>query len=150
MDYRNTVETLNKLVEINNDRIEGYETAIAETDDRELQGLFTQLAQTSRKCNQELKNEIRFLGGTPTESTKITGKFFRAWMDVKAALAGNDQKTILSSCEFGEDHAADTYEKVLENDLEYLNFEQQDMVRTQYVLIKKDHDKVKSMRDVLV
>lgn len=111
MDNRNTVETLNKLVEINNDRIEGYETAIAETDDRELQGLFTQLAQTSRKCNQELKNEIRFLGGTPTESTKITGKFFRAWMDVKAALAGNDQKTILSSCEFGEDHAATPMKK---------------------------------------
>jgi uncharacterized protein (TIGR02284 family) len=148
MDDRNTVDTLNKLVEINNDRIEGYETAAGETDDTELKRLFSQLAQTSHDCNQELRKEIYSLEGTPAEGTKISGKFFRAWMDLKVALAGNDRKTILSSCEFGEDNAIETYERVIEKDLEYLNFVQQDMVRSQYLLIKSDHLKVKSMRDV--
>lgn len=149
MDNNHAVDTLNKLVEINNDRIEGYETASKETNEPELKTLFSHLAQTSHSCNQELMSEIHLLGGTPTEGTKISGKFFRVWMDVKAALAGNDRKAILSSCEYGEDHAVETYENVLEEDLEHLSFEQQRIVRAQYLLIKSDHDKVKSMRDVL-
>jgi uncharacterized protein (TIGR02284 family) len=150
-NYNNkTVETLNKLVEINNDRIEGYETASQETDDQELKYLFSQLIQTSQSFNQELTREIYSLGGSPTEDTKITGKFFRVWMDVKAALAGKDRKAILSSCEFGEDHAIKTYEKVLEDDLANLSFEQHGIIRSQYLLLKADHDKVRSMRDVYV
>jgi uncharacterized protein (TIGR02284 family) len=149
MDNNHAVETLNKLVEINNDRIEGYETASKETDEQELKNVFSHLAQTSHNCNQELTSEIHLLGGTPTEGTRTSGKFFRVWMDVKAALAGNDRKAILSSCEYGEDHAIETYENVLEDDLEHLSFEQQAIVRSQYLLIKADHNKVKSMRDVL-
>jgi hypothetical protein len=33
--------------------------------------------------------------GTPEEGTRITGKFFRVWMDVKAALTNKDRKAIL-------------------------------------------------------
>lgn len=150
MDNKHAVDTLNKLVEINNDRIEGYETASKETNEQELKNLFSHLAQTSHSCNQELTREIHLMGGNPTEGTKTSGKFFRVWMDVKAALAGNDRKAILSSCEYGEDHAIETYENVLEDDLEHLSFEQQGMVRAQYLLIKADHNKVKSMRDVIV
>lgn len=150
MEHEKTIDALNKLVEINNDRIEGYETATKETDEQELKSLFSQFAQTSLRCKQELTNEIYKLGGEPTEGTKISGKFFRVWMDVKTALSSNDRKAILSSCEYGEDHAIDTYEEVLAEDLEHLSLAQQSIIRNQYTLIKSDHYRVKSMRDVLV
>jgi uncharacterized protein (TIGR02284 family) len=149
MESEKTIDVLNKLVEINNDRIEGYETATKETDEPELKILFSKFAQTSTRCKQELTGEIYKLDGKPTEGTKITGKFFRVWMDVKTALASDDRKAILSSCEYGEDHAIDTYEKVLAEDLEHLSPEQQSMIRNQYTLLKSDHFSVKSMRDVL-
>jgi uncharacterized protein (TIGR02284 family) len=148
MDNNKVVEILNKLVEINNDRIEGYETASKETEEQELKNIFSELAQTSRNANQELAREIYLWGGTPTQGTKIAGKFFRVWMDVKASLSGNDRKAICSSCEYGEDHAIDTYEKVMKNDFEYLAFDQQEMIRAQYLSIQSDHNKVKSMREV--
>lgn len=66
-------------------------------------------------------------------------------MDVKAAITGKDRKAILNSCEYGEDVAKDTYEKVLENDSEHLNSEQQTMVKAQHTLLKADHDKVNTM-----
>jgi uncharacterized protein (TIGR02284 family) len=150
MNKEKSIEALNKLIEINNDRIEGYNTALSATKEPDLKTLFSQFILTSEKCNIELANEVQKLGGKPIEGTKITGKFFRAWMDVKSALTKNDRQTILSSCETGEDVAVDTYYKVLRNDIESITAEQQKMINAQFALIKADHDKVKSMRDALV
>jgi uncharacterized protein (TIGR02284 family) len=150
MENQKTIDALNTLIEINNDRIEGYETASKETDEAELKSLFAQLAQTSHECKGELAAEVHALGGTPEEGTKVSGKFFRAWMDVKAALTGKDRKAILDSCEYGEDHAVDTYKEVLEDEAHVLTSDQIAMVEEQYTLIKADHDTVKSLRDSLV
>lgn|SRR5687767_5476369 len=150
MENKEAIDALNALVEINNDRIEGYETATKETNEPDLKVLFTKLADTSRDCRIELEREVEQLGGTPAKGTKVTGKFFRAWMDVKAAITGKDRKAILESCEYGEDHALKTYEEVLEDDREHLNVEQTSMIESQYDLLKADHDAVRALRDSLV
>ena len=150
MEKEKTIDVLNTLVEINNDRIEGYETASKETDEQDLKTLFAQLAINSKKCKQELTDEILKLGGKPTEDTNATGKFFRVWMDVKAALTGKNRRAILNSCEFGEDQAIDTYEKALNDDLEYLSLGQQSMIYAQHAILKADHNRVKFLRDALL
>lgn len=150
MDNSKTIEVLNTLITINNDRIEGYETAAKETDEQDLKNLFSNLKRTSLHCNNELKGEVSKLGGTPSEETKTTGKFFRVWMDVKAALTGNDRKSVLNSCEYGEDAAQSTYNDVLMDDSENLNAEQKSLIKAQQILLKADHDKVKMMRDIIV
>lgn len=150
MENEKTIAVLNTLITINNDRIEGYETASKETEEQDLKTLFAQFSSTSQKCKQELTNEVSKLGGTAAEGTLTIGKFFRVWMDVKAAITGKDRKAILSSCEYGEDIAKDTYKKALKNDIEDLNVEQQAMIKAQHTLLKADHDKVKSMRDLVI
>ncbi len=150
MNKEKSIDVLNTLVEINNDRIEGYETASKETEEQDLKSMFSQFIQTSQKCKAELVSEIHKLGGKPTEGTRTTGKFFRVWMDVKAALTGKDRKAILTSCEYGEDIAVDTYNKALRNNLEDITAEQQVMLNKQHGLIKSEHDKVKNLRDHLV
>jgi len=150
MENDKTIIVLNKLVEINNDRIEGYKTASEEAEEQDLKALFIQFGLTSQKCNRELEDEISGLGGTPTRETKTSGKFFRTWMDVKNTLTGHDRVALLNSCEYGEDHAIETYEKVLTNDLEYLNVEQQTMISSQLALIRADHYRLKSIRDAMV
>ena len=150
MDNKKTIEVLNTLITINNDRIEGYETAAKETEEQDLKTFFSELKQTSLHCNKELSGEVTKLGGTPTDGTRTTGKFFRVWMDVKAALTGKDRKAILNSCEYGEDVAKDTYKKALENDLENLNAAQQSMIKAQHTLLVADHDNVKSMLNAIV
>jgi uncharacterized protein (TIGR02284 family) len=149
MNTEKTIEVLNTLIEINNDRIEGYETASKETNEDDLKALFTQLAGTSETCKTELIDEVEQLGGTHTEGTKTTGKFFRVWMDVKAALTGKDRSAILSSCEYGEEVAVKTYQDVLDNHSEELTDEQLDLIEEQSELIQADHDTVKSLLDAL-
>ncbi|HQW46470.1 MAG: PA2169 family four-helix-bundle protein [Bacteroidetes bacterium] len=150
MENNKTIEVLNSLITINNERIEGYETASKESKEQDLKSLFTDFTSTSQKCKQELVIEVTKLGGKIAEGTMISGKFFRVWMDVKAALTGNDRKAILDSCEYGEDTAVNAYNEVLKNNLNDITTEQQSMIRAQYHLIVADHNKVKSLRDALV
>jgi uncharacterized protein (TIGR02284 family) len=149
MEREKTIDVLNTLITINNDRIEGYETASEGTEEYDLKALFAQFISTSQKCKNELVMEVNRLGGKAAEGTRTSGKFFRMWMDVKAALTGKDRKAILNSCEHGEDEAQDTYNEALE-DLEHLTAEQQSMVYAQKSILKADHDHVKALRDALV
>lgn len=150
MDNSKTVKVLNTLITINNDRIEGYETASKETEELDLKSLFAQLSETSIKCKSELEKEVLKLGGKPDEGTLVSGKFFRVWMDVKAALTGKDRKVILNSCEYGEDIAKATYEKVITQDADVLSNEQKMFIQAQHKLLVLDHHKVKTLRDALL
>lgn len=150
MEKEKTIEVLNTLITINNDRIEGYETAYNETEEQDLKSLFTKFSATSLKCKIELNSEVRKLGGIPAENTLASGKFFRVWMEVKAAITNKDRKAILNSCEYGEDVAKGTYEKVLEKDAENLSANQQNMIKAQHILLKADHDKVNSILNLVM
>lgn len=139
------IDSLNELVEINNDRIQGYERAIAENKDEELDYLFITMASHSKTNKSDLSREIHLLGGEATESTKTSGKLFRLWMDIKAALTGKDKQEILSSCEFGENAAIETYEQVLKDDPHLLNEQLHMLIETQKKEIIKDRDRIHSM-----
>ena len=149
METTKTIEVLNNLIEINGDRIEGYATASVETDDTSLKALFNKFKQTSEVCKAELVAEVQRLGGETVDGTRISGKFFRAWMDVKAALTGNNKKLILDSCEYGEDVIKHSYEKTLANYSQDLTLEQESLIKGQYNLLKAEHDEVKRLRDTV-
>ena len=80
----NLVEVLNDLVQINNDRIEGYQKAAEETKDIDvdLKAIFIKMAEESIKYKTELVNEITKFGGDPVTGTTGLGKIYRVWMDV--------------------------------------------------------------------
>lgn len=147
MENKKAIEVLNTLLEINNDRVEGYQKASEDIEDSSLRELFGEFIRTSRKCQNELVSEITNLGGTPTESTRTDGKLFRAWMGVKAALTGDDRKAILNSCEEGEEKAVEIYQEVIDEDMSHLSEQQRLMVTKQKSLIVTDYNKIKSLAD---
>jgi uncharacterized protein (TIGR02284 family) len=148
MDTEKSIDILNSLIQINNDRIEGYETASKEADETDLKTLFSHFTETSLKCNAELVAEVKRLGGKPTEGTTTSGKFFRVWMDIKSAITGSDRKAIVNSCEYGEDIAVQTYNEALSHS-ENLTSEQLMMIKEQHSAIKANHDKIKNLRDLM-
>jgi uncharacterized protein (TIGR02284 family) len=146
MNRANSIEALNTLIEINHDRIEGYRTAAEETDVADLSEFFLQFSATSHKCNKELTEEVRRLGGTPLEGTRMTGKLHRVWMDFKAIVTGKSRDSILSSCEYGDQTALETYDDVIKNDAEDLGFVHVSMIEAQRAMIQLDYNRVKNMR----
>ena len=146
MKNEKTIDVLNSLITINNDRIEGYKTASEETKENDLKSLFAEFILTSEKCKSELVEEVNKLGGEVAEGTKVSGKFFRVWMDVKAALTSRDRKAILNSCKFGENEAKEIYKNALKDNLEYLTTEYQTMISAQKELLKADRKLIKALR----
>lgn len=145
MDNEKTIDALNSLIVINNDRIEGYKTAEAEAKETDLKMLFSDLMETSISNRKELIEEIAILDGRIEEGTRITGKFFRVWMDLKVAFTSNDRKIILESCEYGEKVALDQYEKVLRDDNQRDNLKIKGLLIKQQELLKFDYAKIVRM-----
>lgn len=141
-----TTEVLNDLIQINNDRVEGYEKAANETkqEDSDLRSLFMNMAADSRQYARELSRHVTG-NDEPATGTTFKGKIYRAWMDVKATFTGKDRKSILASCEFGEDAAQKAYEEGLrESDL---TVEVRQLLMDQKQNLRAAHDKIKAMRD---
>jgi uncharacterized protein (TIGR02284 family) len=143
MDKR--IEAVNDLIEINNDRIAGYERAANESRDEDLRSLFNNMASQSRRFAGELKQVVTREGGEPEAGSTLKGKIYRAWMDVKAAFTGHDRKSILASCEFGEDAAQHAYEAALKQD--ELQGDARLTVENQRKQLRESHDKIKTLRD---
>ena len=144
---KETIEVLNDLVAINNDRIAGYEKALAETKetDSDLKTLFALMIDESRKLRLNLADEVQALGGEYDRGTTASGKLYRAWMDVKAVFTGHDRHTVLANCEQGEDAAQNAYKDALneKNVPAYIRT----LLNEQKQTLKASHDKVKSLRD---
>lgn len=148
MDNVKTIEDLNSLIVINNDRIEGYKTASEEAKETDLKMLFSELIQTSIEAKSELIAAVVNLGGTPDNETRTDGKLYRVWMDIKAAFTGNDRKNILDSCVYGEEVALEAYKDVMDNEYNVTNFSHQQMLNNHYSQLQLDHVKVKQLRDL--
>ncbi|MDY0903966.1 PA2169 family four-helix-bundle protein [Pedobacter sp. CFBP9032] len=142
-----TTEVLNDLVQINNDRIAGYEKARTELkeEDADLKALFLDMISESQKYKMALGTEIAALGDDIDTGTTNSGKIYRAWMDVKALFTGHDRKTVLNNCEFGEDAAQNAYKMALE--VEDLPANIRTLVSDQKASLRTSHDEVKRLRD---
>lgn len=140
---------LNDLIRINHDRVAGYEKAIEELKDgdADLKTLFRRYVSESRQYANELTAEVTRLGGDAAEGTTNSGKIYRVWMDLKAAITGKDRKTILENCEFGEDAAQKAYDLALNADAE-LEPSIRDLIVRQKATLRTGHDEVKRLRDM--
>jgi uncharacterized protein (TIGR02284 family) len=148
MNNNNEVaEVLNDLVQINNDRIEGYQKAIEnlKPEDMDLKAIFVSMIGESQKCKAELSNELNGLKADMEQSTTTSGKLYRAWMDVKAVFTGHDRKSVLENCEFGEDAAQKAYKEAAET--EGIPAFIKDLVLEQKRTLRQSHDKIKLLRD---
>lgn len=143
----NNIEILNDLVQINNDRIKGYKTAIEDLDakDADLKILFEEFISQSQKLKTSLQNEVNLLGGESEDGTTASGNIYRAWMDVKAMFTGDNRQTALNNCETGEDAAQKAYKTALEDD--DLSVTHRDLITSQKLELRNAHDQVKALRD---
>lgn len=143
-------ETLNDLIQINNDRIAGYEKAIEELspEDADLKALFVKMIGESHKLKLDLATAVQGTGTELETGTTTSGKVYRAWMDVKAIFTGHDRKTILNNCEGGEDAAQKAYKLAL--DEEGLSADTRALITAQKAELKASHDEIKALRDATV
>jgi uncharacterized protein (TIGR02284 family) len=144
----NALDVINDLIEINNDRIEGFEKAANDLEDQDsgLNTVFNKLAEDSRQNVAELTEIVLLSGNAPVEGSSASGALHRAWLDVKAVFTGGDLEAILNECERGEDAIKAAYQSALDEDNQ-MSPELVQMLTAQQQTINDGHDLIKSLRD---
>lgn len=138
------ISTLNGLIQTCKDGEEGYRQAADGVTAANLKTLFMDLSHQRLRFATEIQNLVRSCGGEPESEGSFTGALHRGWMEIKAAVAGNDEKAILSECERGEDSARKNYQTAFEK---ALPSEINEVLRTQFASIRAAHDQIKALRD---
>lgn len=142
-----SVEVLNELIELNNDRVAGFEKVMADIKDEniDLKELFQAFAAQSRENSQELSALVGNYGGNLETGTSMSGSLHRAWIDVKSLFGGSDRESILSEAERGEDAIKKAYQQALTDN--ELPADCLDTISRQSQDIKRAHDQIKALRD---
>jgi uncharacterized protein (TIGR02284 family) len=142
---KETISTLNSLIETLKDGQEGFRQAAEAVKDSQLKSLFNEFSMQRSKFAGELQSEVIQLGEPKPETTSSTaGALHRAWINMKSAITSGDDHAILAECERGEDSAVAEYKKAMEANL---SSPIRGTISRQYAAVKAAHDQVRALRD---
>lgn len=144
MDNQDQITTLNELIETTLDSINGYEDSAGNIDNDRLREIFRQRADERQQIVQDLRNEVRRLGGNPEESGTLLGKAHQRFEDLKAAITGRDEKAIVNEVERGEDYIKAKYEAALEKGS--LTGDSRVAVERAYQSVRAGHDQMSQLK----
>lgn len=146
-DQKKTLGVLNDLIKINNDRIGGYQKAIANLPDTDvdLKGLFNRFVEQSEELKTELQQYIISWDETVDVQTTVTGKIYRLWMDLKVLFSADNRKALLESCEYGEDSAQTAY-RLAEQETG-ISTVARELISRQKAQLLASHDQIKELRN---
>ncbi|HEU4596148.1 MAG TPA: PA2169 family four-helix-bundle protein [Pyrinomonadaceae bacterium] len=136
------ISTLNNLIETCRDGQNGFQTAAEGVEGSDLKMLFHSYSQQRARFVGELQDEVRRLGGDPENTGSVAATLHRGWIDIKAAVTGQDDGAVLSECERGEDSAVANYRAALDTDLPA---NVRSLVERQFGEVKQAHDRIRSL-----
>lgn len=138
------VKVLNNLIETSKNGEKGFDAAAEDTKNAELQMLFKSRARDCASGAAELQAVVSQLGGEPEDSGTVAGAMHRGWTNLKAALTGRSDLSILEECERGEDVAKAQYSDALK---EPLPENIRAIVERQYQGVLRNHDQIRDLRN---
>jgi len=135
---------LKTLTSTLNDSVNGYRDAADNAEGSQFQQIFRDNASERERVAGELAGEVRRLGGTPDEDGTFMGKTHQAFLDLKAAVTGRDDKAIINEVERGEDYLKEKFETALADDK--LTPESREIVERAYQSVRKGHDQISQLK----
>lgn len=138
----NVISTLNNLITTCKDGENGFSTAADGVENADLKTLFHSYSTQRGQYAGELQSEVRRLGGDPQKSGSVAATLHRGWMNIKSAVTGKDESTIIAECERGEDSAMKNYEEALRV---ILPADVQALVQRQYAGVREAHDRIRAL-----
>jgi uncharacterized protein (TIGR02284 family) len=143
---KETISTINDLIETLKDGQEGFRQAAEAVEDPELKSLFNEFSLQRSRFAGELQGQAVALGESkPEDSSSAAGAMHRTWINLKSAIAKHDDHAILAECERGEDSAVKEYLEAMEE--EDLAESVREIISRQYAEVQNAHDRIKQLRD---
>jgi uncharacterized protein (TIGR02284 family) len=143
-NHSEEISTLNTLIATTIDSITGYENSAKDVDSERFREMFRQRADERQRVVEELRSEVRRLGGNPEDDGSFMGKAHQRFEDLKAAITGGDDKSIINEVERGEDYLKEKFETALNSDA--LSGDSRSVVERCYQSVRSGHDQMSQLK----
>jgi uncharacterized protein (TIGR02284 family) len=141
------VDTLNDLIKTTIDSVDGYRSAAEDAENSEYRSIFFDRANERSAVADQLQAYVRELGGEPNTDGSIVAGAHRAFMDMKTAITGNDDKAVVAEVERGEDVIKHKFEEAMnDNDI---SPETRAVIDRCYQSVKAGHDQMSTLKHSL-
>lgn len=146
-DTSHDIRTLNGLIATTIDSVDGYRSSAEAADSTRFTELFTARAGERSSVAEQLRGEVRRLGGNPEDDGTILAGAHRGFLNLKAAVSNRDDQAIVNEVERGEDHIKAKFEDALKDDK--LSPATRSLVETCFGSIKSGHDEMSRIKHQL-
>ena len=143
-EHSDAISTLNSLIATTIDSVTGYEDSAQNVDNERFREIFRQRANERQQVAEQLRGEVRRLGGDPEDSGTFLGMAHQRFEDLKAAITGRDEKAIINEVERGEDYLKGKWQAALDSG--ELQGQTREVISTCYQSIKSGHDQMSSLK----
>ena len=126
------------------DSINGYEDSAKNIDNERFREVFRQRATERQEVVENLRGEVRRLGGNPEDDGSFLGKAHQRFEDLKAAITGRDEKAIVNEVERGEDYIKGKFEAALNSD--ELTGDSRAVVESCFQSVRAGHDQMSQLK----
>ena len=142
--HSDEITTLNTLIATTIDSVNGYENSAKDIENERFAQLFRERATERQQVVEQLRNEVRRLGGNPEDDGSFMGKTHQRFLDLKSAITGSDEKAIVNEVERGEDYLKEKFETALNGDT--LSGDCRAAVEQAYQSIRQGHDQMSELK----
>jgi uncharacterized protein (TIGR02284 family) len=143
-NHSDEISTLNTLIATTIDSVTGYENSAEDIDNQRFREIFRQRADERQRVVEELRSEVRRLGGDPEDGGSFLGKTHQRFEDLKAAVTGGDDQSVINEVERGEDYLKEKFEAALNSDT--LSGESRQVVERCYQSVRSGHDQMSQLK----
>ena len=143
-DRKDEIATLNTLIATTIDSITGYEDSAQNIHNERFAKIFRERANERQQVVEELRSEVRRLGGEPESDGSFLGKTHQRFEDLKAAVTGQDEQAIINEVERGEDYLKNKFETALDDGT--LSGESRAVVERAYQSVRSGHDQISQLK----
>ena len=138
------VELLKTLTKTLIDSVHGYREAAAHDGAGELRDLFLESAVERQLAVEKMQDKIRALGGTVVDEPSLAGQLHQRWLDLKAAIEGNDEDAILEEVSRGESYLQQKFQESIDDDS--VRGEARRAIEMAYESVCARYDQVQALR----
>jgi uncharacterized protein (TIGR02284 family) len=114
---KDTIAVLNDLIATCKDGMNGFESAANAVETPAAKMLFTSRVTSIEQSMSDLQDAVLTLGGEPAETGHAAASLHRGWVNMTAALSGNDEHEIVEETLRGEETAVAHYHEALQTPL---------------------------------
>jgi uncharacterized protein (TIGR02284 family) len=138
------VDTLKEVGKIVRDSEEGYRHSANDVDDWQLRSMFLELARIRSEQGDEIDRLLqRFGGEAVAKGGSTAGTLHRTFVDLKAAITGNNRRAVVDEVVRGESYAESVFDKALRADLPA---DVRQVIQRQHNSVRESRDRVRRMQ----